>query len=167
MRIPLRIAGDGPLFEQLARDIAESSLAHVELVGRRTPNEIRELMQGARFLVLPSVWYEGFPMTIVEAFERGLPVVTSQLGSTAEIVRHEGTGLHFTPGSASDISSKVEWAWTHPEELARMGRAARAEYELKYQPSANYEMLMNIYRAAMARRANDPQAARGVATIQV
>jgi glycosyltransferase involved in cell wall biosynthesis len=153
-KIPLRIAGDGPLLEQLTREIGKSSLSHIELIGHRPPDEIRELMQGARFLVFPSMWYEGFPMTIAEGFASGLPVVASQLGSTAEIVRHGITGLHFEPGSAADLSAKVEWAWTHPEELARMGHAAQAEYELKYQPSKNYEMLINIYRIAMARHAS-------------
>jgi glycosyltransferase involved in cell wall biosynthesis len=153
MKIPLCIAGDGPLLEKLSREVGESSLGHIELVGRRTPDEVRALMHGARFLVFPSVWYEGFPMTIAEAFAGGLPVVASQLGSMAEIVQPGVTGLHFEPGVATDLAAKVEWAWDHPEELARMGRAARAEYEAKYQPSTSYEMLMDIYRVAMARRA--------------
>jgi len=152
-KIPLRIAGDGPLLAKLSREVGESSLAHIELVGHRTPEEVRALMHGARFLVFPSMWYEGFPMTIAEAFASGLPVVASQLGSMAEIVQHGVTGLHFEPGVATDLAAKVEWAWDHPEELARMGRAARAEYEAKYQPSTSYEMLMDIYRVAMARRA--------------
>jgi glycosyltransferase involved in cell wall biosynthesis len=152
-KIPLRIAGDGPLLEKLSREVGESSLAHIELVGRRTPDEVRALMQGARFLVFPSMWYEGFPMTIAEAFADGLPVVASQLGSIAEIVQHGVTGLHFEAGVATDLAAKVEWAWNHPEELALMGRAARAEYEAKYQPSTNYDILMDIYRVAIARRA--------------
>jgi len=110
-------------------------------------------MQGARFLVFPSVWYEPFGLTIVEAFASGLPVVASRLGSMAEIVQDGVTGLYFEAGSAGDLTAKVEWAWNHPEELACMGRAARAEYEAKYQPSTNYEMLMDIYRGAIARRA--------------
>jgi glycosyltransferase involved in cell wall biosynthesis len=83
-------------------------------------------MQGARFLVFPSMWYEGFPMTIAEAFAGGLPVVAAQLGSMAEIVQGGVTGPHFEPGNAADLAAKVEWAWEHPEELARMVRAARA-----------------------------------------
>jgi glycosyltransferase involved in cell wall biosynthesis len=152
-KVPLRIAGDGPLLEDLSREVRASSLAQIELTGHRTSDEVRALMQGARFLVFPSIWYEGFPMTIAEAFAGGLPVVASQLGSMAEIVQGGVTGLHFEPGNAVDLAAKVEWAWNHPEELARMGRGARAEYEAKYQPSTNYEMLMDIYRGAMARRA--------------
>lgn len=152
-QIPLRIAGDGPLLEKLSREVREPSLLQIELAGHRTPDEVRALVHGARFLVFPSMWYEGFPMTIAEAFAGGLPVVASRLGSMAEIVQDGVTGLHFEPGNAVDLAAKVEWAWNHPEELARMGRAARAEYEAKYQPSTNYEILMGVYRGAIARRA--------------
>jgi glycosyltransferase involved in cell wall biosynthesis len=152
-RIPLHIAGDGPLLDSLSREIRRSSFSQIELIGHRTSDAIRALMQGARFLIFPSVWYEGFPMTIAEAFANGLPVIASQLGSMVEIVQDGVTGLHFEPGNAVDLAAKVEWAWAHPEELSRMGCAARAEYEAKYQPSTNYEMLMDIYRAAIARHA--------------
>jgi glycosyltransferase involved in cell wall biosynthesis len=152
-KVPLRIVGDGPLLETLSREVRASLLAEIELAGQRTPDEVRALMHGARFLVFPSVWYEGFPMTIAEAFAGGLPVIATRLGSMAEIVQDGVTGLHVEPGNAADLAAKVAWAWNHPEDLARMGRAARAEYEAKYQPSTNYDMLMDIYRRAMARRA--------------
>jgi len=149
-KIPLRIAGSGPLQETLSREVARCSLDQIELTGPRSSEENRVLMNSARFLVFPSVWYEGFPMTIAEAFASGLPVVASRLGSMAEIVQDGVTGLQFEPGNAADLAAKVQWAWDHPEEVARMGRAARAEYEAKYRPSANYDMLMDIYRQAIA-----------------
>jgi glycosyltransferase involved in cell wall biosynthesis len=151
--VPLRIAGDGPLLPELSREAGASGCPGIELTGRRTAQEVRALMHGARFLVFPSVWYEGFPMTIAEAFAAGLPVIASRLGSMAEIVRDRVTGLHFEPGSAVDLAAKVEWAWRHPDDLGRMGRAARAEYEAKYRPSTNYEQLIGVYRTAMAQRA--------------
>jgi hypothetical protein len=71
----------------------------------------------------------------------------------SEIVQDKVTGLHFQPGSAVDLAAKVGWAWSHPEEMRRMCQNARAEHVAKYRPLANYEMLINIYRGAMARRA--------------
>ncbi len=151
-KIPLRLAGDGPLFEKLAREVRQASLDHVELLGRRTPDQIRELMDGARFLVFPSIWYESAPMTIIEAFSRGLPVVASRLGSMAEIVEDGMTGMHFEAGAAADLAAKVEWAWKHPAEVEHMAEAARVAYEDRYRPSKNYEMLMDIYRGALMSR---------------
>jgi glycosyltransferase involved in cell wall biosynthesis len=153
--IRLKTAGDGPLKEELVREIRASGLSKVELPGQVRSEEIAGLLHGARFLVLPSVWYECFPMTVAEAFACGVPVIASRLGSMAEIVADGKTGLHFTAGDDADLAAKVEWAWNHPEELLRMGRAARAEYEARYQPSKNYEMLMDIYRRAIAARARE------------
>lgn len=148
-RIPLRIVGGGPLLESLSREIKDSSLQEIELAGQRTPEEVRSLMLGARFLVFPSECFETFGMAIAEAFACGLPVITARLGSMAEIVQDGVTGLHFEAGNAADLAAKVEWAWNHPRELARVGRAARAEYEAKYTAERNYSRLMDIYRQAL------------------
>ena len=64
-----------------------------------------------------------------------------------EIVADGRNRLYFT--AMPTIAAKVEWAWTHPAEMAAMGRAAQAEYEAKYTAECNYEMLMEIYQHAM------------------
>jgi glycosyltransferase involved in cell wall biosynthesis len=147
--IPLRVVGDGPLLEPLGETIGRCGQAsRIELMGRRTSDEVAVLMAGARFLIVPSVWYETFCLTVAEAYSCGLPVIASRIGALAEIVQDGVTGLHFNPGDARDLAAKVEWAWAHPEEMAAIGRAARAEYEAKYTSERNYEMLMEIYRKA-------------------
>src|SRR5882724_4502016 len=150
--IPIKIAGDGPLREELRRQIGATGLIGAELLGLLSPEKIAGLLHGARFLVFPSVWYEGFPMTIAEAFACGVPVIASRLGSMAEIVTDGKTGLHFTAGDDRDLAAKVEWAWTQAEEMEEMGRAARREFEEKYTSAANYKRLMEIYEMAMANR---------------
>jgi glycosyltransferase involved in cell wall biosynthesis len=107
-----------------------------------------ELIKAALFLVFPSLWYEGFPVTIAEAFACALPVIAAGRGAMAEIVEEGGTGLHFAPDDEKDLAAKVEWAWSHPQEMEAMGRNARAEYEAKYTAHRNYEMLMEIYQRA-------------------
>lgn len=150
-RIPLQIIGDGPMRAGLEGEV-ESRLPSVCFRGRLPREQTIEAMKGARFLIFPSEWYEGFPMTIAEAFACGVPVVCSRLGAMAEIVDDHRTGLHFTAGDAEDLAKKVEWAWTHPEEMAEMGRAARAEYEAKYTAEKNYAQLIDIYRGVISRR---------------
>lgn len=153
---PLRIAGDGPALETLSLEVKDSSVSRIELIGRRSPEEVRSLMLGAKFLLCPSICYENFPISIAEAFACGLPVIASRLGSMAEIVQDGVTGLHFEPGNAADLAAKVEWAWTHPEELERMGRAARAEFEAKYSAEQNYDRLMSIYQRVIREGAGSP-----------
>jgi glycosyltransferase involved in cell wall biosynthesis len=152
-QIPLRIAGDGPLRAQLEAEIARSGQSTVSLLGQISHDEILEAMKQARFLVFPSEWYEGFPMTIVEALGCGLPVICPSLGSMQEIVEDGRTGLHFRPRDAEDLACKVEWAWSHPAGLEQMGRQARTEYETHYTSKHNYAALMDIYQEAITASA--------------
>src|SRR5262245_3208567 len=81
---PLKIAGDGPLAASLMERVRD--LRDVELLGACSREEVVEMMKRATLLVVPSLWYEGFPMTIVEAYACGLPVIASDLGSLSSIV---------------------------------------------------------------------------------
>lgn len=127
---------------------ALSSCQNLNLLGWQSGAEILERMRRAAYLVMPSIWYENFPRTLVEAFACGLPVIASRIGALAEIVKDEVTGLLFEPGNPQDLADKVHWAEAHPDTLARMGEAARTEYEEKYTAERNYETLMRIYGEA-------------------
>ena len=139
---PLRVIGDGPLFDAATR----ARVPGVNILGRKAPDEVAAEMQRAAFLVMPSEWYEGFPLTLAEAFCQGLPVIGSRLGATAEIVDDGVTGLHFLPGDAEHLAVKVRWAVDHAEEMRQMGANARRIYEAKYTPEVNYRQLMAIYK---------------------
>lgn len=145
--IPLKVVGDGPLMAEVR---GANNIENLEILGWRSHDEVLALMKEARFLVFPSEWYEGFPLTIAEAFACGIPVIASRLGAMAEIVEDRRTGLLFEPGNPEDLAAKVEWAWLHPKEMAAMGQEARREYEQKYTAERNYEMLMAIYERAQS-----------------
>jgi glycosyltransferase involved in cell wall biosynthesis len=142
IKIPLKIVGDGPLRQQVEKEIG--GRCGIEVLGWLEVSSVYNEMKQARFLVFPSEWYEGLPLTIVQAFACGLPVVTSRLGSMSEIVDHGKTGLHFKAGDEEELAGAVDWAWTHPAEMEAMGRNARAEYEGKYTAKQNYDALMRI-----------------------
>jgi glycosyltransferase involved in cell wall biosynthesis len=151
-RIPILIIGDGPERPALEAQMNERRLCNISFQGRLTRSQTLVAMKDAKFLVLPSQCYENFPMSIVEAFAYGVPVICSRLAAMEEIVTDGRTGLHFTPGDSEDLAAKVEWAWAHPREMQEMGRGARAEYEAKYTAQRNYEMLMEIYAKVIAAR---------------
>lgn len=151
-RVPFKIAGAGPLLEEVASEVRRQGFKRVDLLGEVSPKDVIELMHGAAFVVVPSVCFENFPLVIAESFACGVPVVASRIGSLAEIVEDGRTGLHFTSGDPADLAAKVEWAWAHPKEMEEMGRAARREYEAKYTAEQNYDALMGIYETALASR---------------
>lgn len=144
--VPLRVVGDGPLFGTLPQNESGS----MAVLGRKSPLEICEEMSRAAFLVMPSEWYEGCPMTVLEAFSQSLPVIASYLGAMAEIIEDGVTGLLFTPGDAEDLATKMRWAASHAEEMRQMGEAAHRVYLEKYTPERNYRALMTVYRDAVA-----------------
>jgi glycosyltransferase involved in cell wall biosynthesis len=146
--IPFRVIGTGPMENEIRRSIGN---ARVELSGWKNHEEAVQAIKNARCLVLPSVWYEGFPMIIAEAFACGVPVITSRLGAMAEIIEDGKTGFLSAPGNGMELAKKVEWAWSHPGEMAAMGKAARREYDQKYTPEMNYRRLAEIYASARER----------------
>jgi glycosyltransferase involved in cell wall biosynthesis len=140
----LLIAGTGPESNLLRNG------TRFCLLGALAPKQVYERMAGAAALVLPSICYENFPRTLVEAFANGLPVVASRLGALESLVQDGHTGLLFEPGNAADLAAKLLWATNHPEEMRRMGRAARQHYEQHLTGAANYRQLIAIYDQAMA-----------------
>lgn len=147
--VPLRVVGGGAEGHILEARARQMGLSGVRFLGQLPRDRVIGALRGALFLVSTSEWYETFGMALVEAFACAVPVICSRLGAMQEIVADGRTGLHFTPGDPEDLAAKVDWAWTHPEEMAAMGKAARVEYESKYTAERNYEMLMQIYQRAL------------------
>ena len=144
---PLQIAGDGPLASDVEK--ASREMENVTWLKWLPRAEILQRMKDASVLILPSTWYEGFPMIISEAFAVGLPVITSNLGSMSSIVDHQRTGLHFEPGNADALVKAARWWSAHPAEAAFMRTEARLEYETKYTAEENYTQMMNIYDSVL------------------
>ena len=147
--VPLKIIGDGPLRPQLEEFVRQHALMQIELVGFVPADVVLEYLKRASFLVMPSVWYETFGRTIMEAYATGTPVIASRLGAMADLVEEGRTGLLFNPGDADDLIAKVQYALEYPAERLHWGREARRAFEQKYSADVAYEKLMEIYAQVM------------------
>jgi glycosyltransferase involved in cell wall biosynthesis len=154
--LPLQMAGDGPLADEV--EMTTREMEGVTWLRWLPRAEILERMKNASVLILPSTWYEGFPMIVAEAFAVGLPVIASNLGSLSSIVDHHRTGLHFEAGQANGLVEAVRWWLAHPAESTLMRSQARLEYETKYTAAANYKQLMQLYQAVLDRGAGKESA---------
>ena len=141
----LTIIGDGPE----ARELRSSHRPNVRFLGQLPTELVHLKLRGARALVVPSIWYENFPMVIVEAMAVGTPVIASRLGALSEIVRHGETGLLFEPGDAGALTKVLQMALSHPSLLTELGMGARAFYERHLTPAQNVRMIEAIYTAAL------------------
>ena len=146
----LKIAGVGPLDDDVRR--AADRSPGIEYLGFASEEEVDRTMKEATYLVLPSVNYEGFPKTIVEAFARGTPVIASRLGAMIEAIDDGITGRHFAAGDAADLAAVVREMQGDPDGASAMRGPARSTYLDRYTPDRNYAIMMEIYRSARARR---------------
>jgi glycosyltransferase involved in cell wall biosynthesis len=144
--LPLRIAGDGPLrpaVEAAARD------GVVEYLGELSHAEAACHLRDAACLLLPTRVLEGMPMTVLEAFSHGVPVVASRLGVLEEMIPRDREGRLFDPGSSLDLIEKLE-SLTPREPRARAAAAAREAFEERYTEAVNRSALQAIYADAIA-----------------
>jgi glycosyltransferase involved in cell wall biosynthesis len=154
-KLKLKIIGSGPL-EDSVRECAAVNPA-VEYLGRKSLAETYDYMGNAMALIFPSKWYETFGRTVAESFAKGTPVIASCIGTMKTMVTQGVTGLHFDPTRTETLVERVEWMLGNEEQWKKMREAARREYEARYTPQRNYEMMMEIFEKARTKRAGNQQ----------
>jgi glycosyltransferase involved in cell wall biosynthesis len=148
----LRIIGEGPLLDELQARKKGWTLTNVKIEGHLPREGAIAAIRRAQFLIFPSLWYECFPLTLVEAFACGVPVIASQLGAMAELVDDGRTGMLFRAGESMDLAERIAWARCHARETDAMARACREEFLAKYTADKNFDQLMAIYNKVMDRK---------------
>lgn len=143
----LIIIGDGPLKSELQQSSRLNNT--IEWAGHTDRNDVMEHLLRAKALIFPSEWYEGMPMTILEAFCMGTPVISSNIGSQKEMVTNHHNGLHFQTGDVESLLSKIEYFEQNDALRDELGSAARREYEEKYTPEVNYRKLLDVYEGLL------------------
>jgi glycosyltransferase involved in cell wall biosynthesis len=141
--IPLRIIGDGPM--RSAVQAWADGHGGVEYLGPLPHQQCMQQLARARALVIPSVGFEGSPMTIIEAMALGKPVVASAIGGIAEMVSDGQSGLLFEAGSAPALTNAIRSANAKPDTARGWGDAGKQLYEGEYSPQRGYEALMAVY----------------------
>lgn len=140
--LELCVVGSGPLEEE----IAERSLPGLRMLGWMGPDEVHRQMASARALVFPSEWYEGMPMTLLEAFAAGLPVLGSRIGSVAEIVGLLGSMWLVEPANPVDWARAMA-ALADDAAVDLAGATARRAFAESHTEAAGLARLESLYEA--------------------
>ena len=143
--LPLKVLGDGPLLVELKQFAKENNLK-VEFLGFMPNEQALEVIASAKLQIIPSEWYEGFPMVVLEAYALGVPLVVSRIGSLEEVVLEGKTGLKFTPGDPIDLACKVNMLFANDFLLSKMKVNAQELFNNNYTADANFKMLRAIYQ---------------------
>lgn len=144
MKTDLRIAGSGPLEEEVKRFAADNK--NVTFLGHQSGKDLRDLIKNASFVVVPSEWYENNPMTIIEAYASGIPVIASRIGGIPEIVNHGKTGFLFESRDTSDLAHMLDLGEKiSQDDYAIMSRNCREFAAREFSASGHYDRLIDIY----------------------
>lgn len=147
----LTIAGDGPLKEEVIG--YAKSHPNITYVGSLGVAELTGLMRQSSALVFPSIWYEGMPLTIIEAFANGLPVIATKLGAMEYMVTPNKDGLLFEAGNENELKEALaSWSSLSPEEKDAFSKQARSTYETKYTPEINAVELLSVYESVQTSK---------------
>lgn len=143
----IRIGGDGPLKEMVL--MASYKYSNITFLGALNKNQVIKEMESCNALIFPSIWYEGMPMTIIEAFSLGTPVIANKLGAMESMIEHGINGLHFNQ-SSFDLVSKLEfWNNLNDFEKDKFSKGALESYEKNYTPEKNLKILLSIYESVL------------------
>jgi glycosyltransferase involved in cell wall biosynthesis len=143
--VKLVIAGSGPsdYEEQLRRSTVGDST--VEFLGTLKAEAIAWLYQQARLTVIPSVWYENLPNSLLESYACGTPVLASAIGSLAEYVTPGETGWTFTAGSSSDLAAGLRTALLDHDRIDGLSRGARRRAVAEHCAELHLNRLLTIF----------------------
>jgi len=143
-KIPLRIAGTGPLEDKIRSQVEERGL-RVQLEGYCTTERLAELYKGSAFTVVPSEWYENASMSALEAFAYGKPVLASDIGGLPELCIEAEVGRLFPSGDVDALARIATEMWANEVETIEMGRRARRRVETHFSQERRTADLFAIY----------------------
>lgn len=128
----------------MEQELKAASNNNIEFVGFKPWDDIKRLVSGARFSVIPSEWYENNPLSVIEALCLGTPVLGARIGGIPELIEEDRTGMTFTSKDANDLKEKICMMW-----LAAFDYQKIAEESIqKYNSEEYYKDIMKIYNGA-------------------
>lgn len=144
-KVRVMIVGSGP--EEVALKSHAAALdAPVEFLGHQSGDALWGLVDGARAVVLPSEWYENGPMSVIEAFSRGKPLIGSRIGGIPELIVEGETGWSFTAGDPVDLAARLSDVMAMPSaQIAEMAVAARELVRTRFSAAAYYSAMAALY----------------------
>ena len=135
----LIVIGGGELLSELKEHY---KISNIDLYGQMEWNDFRPIIEGAKFMVLPSEWSENNPLTVIESQSLGTPVLGARIGGIPELIEDGVTGMTFESGNVEDLKQKIELMWN-----SSFNYKAIADNAVKrYSSEAYYEQLMKYYK---------------------
>ncbi len=144
--IPLYIAGSGPLEAQLKQVVVERGLDNIRFLGFVSGDDLLDLISSASFTVIPSIWYENCPMSVLESLALRTPVIGAEIGGIPELVNHEVDGYTYEAGKGQALAEVMRAMMSDPEGRRKMGEAGRKKIVEDFNEETHYQQLIDLYQ---------------------
>ncbi|MFQ9298146.1 MAG: glycosyltransferase family 4 protein [Clostridia bacterium] len=145
--IRLYIAGDGPERENIEKKIKDSKLENrIVLLGYLNQKDLREFTRKCSFLVIPSIWYENGPYSVIETQAIGKAIIGANIGGIPEMVQDNVNGLIYEYDDINELEDKMKKLFESPELVDYFGKSAKNFALKEYRPEKYYEKIEKIYK---------------------
>lgn len=144
-QVQLYIVGDGEAMPEVQQYVEQNSCEHIHLLGFKQGDELQELIRNSICTVLPSEWYENCPMSVLESYAYGKPVIGADIGGIPELIDHEIDGFLVPSAGTEQLREKLLWMHQHKAEAVEMGKIGRKKMETEFNADIHYQKIINIY----------------------
>ena len=142
----LYIAGEGPEKETIENIIKENKLEdRVKLLGFLNSDQMKDTIRKCKFVVVPSIWYENCPYSVMETLAIGKPVIGGDIGGIADLVINDRSGLTYKYDDIEDLSNKMKKLFKNEELVKEFGTNAKKQANELYGKDVYYKNIMSIY----------------------
>jgi len=148
----LIVVGDGPLKSELIEFAKNRDLKNVKFIGKKDGDELKAVIKKAKFVVVPSEWYDNSPLVIYEAFSMGKPVIGTNIGGISELIDDKINGLLVKPLDVNGLRDSISYLLNNPKIITEYGINARKKAEHEFAPKPHYEKMMNLYNKLLKER---------------
>lgn len=141
----IKIYGDGPLRSEVEQYAQQ--YPNIKFEGYQHQEVLTQALLSCQALIVPSICYEGMPLSVLEAFALGTPVLASKIGVLGEMVQEHQQGLQFEPNNPQSLSQALSrWNALTESEKTEISKNCHNAYLDRYSQEKNVLLLQDIYQ---------------------
>lgn len=142
--IKLKIVGTGPEEAVIKNQLTINKINNVEMLGYQSGVELRDIVARAKFIVVPSEWYENYPLAVLESYVQGVPALVARIGGLPELAL--GEEFLFEPNNVKELAEKIRNLFGNEALLQKAGEQAEQFLQENNDPEKYYERLVKELR---------------------
>lgn len=151
--VKLKIVGNGPWENNLNEMIDSLGLAQrIDFLGYKSKEELKEIVARSELVIVPSIWYENAPYTILESYAFKKAVLGCEIGGIKEMIKVDKTGALFKPNDFGEFVKKIDYLLDNPKKLKELGLNGYVFLKNEFGEKKYLENLLKIYQKEIVKK---------------